>query len=457
MVAIQQQRLPKKRIEMTKESSQSNILDWLRGHMIVVDPTAMVELRQSLKKVSDLKKMHRAMHANAMEWEIRKDEELPNLHLADELDMLCVVHPLTEDETNRKAMLLIQHRLAFPSKLCSSIEQALTNNQNKHGELSDASNFLAQVYEEVKAFFIGRHRDIVAEHRTRILPEEWLGLDWNVDTEDEIEAAIRFFPLVLTEYLHSTLAILSPIQLLLAREQTVSFVPILAQLLTEAGNFLERQFVVKYGLRNILELLMTNCFPKIVFGYDVSESFDNESLSVLARLREMGLVENEEVRILITSLMTYALESDMLKRDNQFVETRLRLLIGWNPSVLEQGRRPLLHTIYGESMSHSCDDSMLLCMFETLVELGMAHYSKQLGFVFHKWGGILPLESFASSFGTERVTEIVNQKLSTKFGSSSMALSSLIIEAATNDKIHLDGVYRLISLNPIICSKTSKG
>ena len=109
--------------------------------------------------------------------------------------------------------------------------------------------------------------DVITEHRPRSLPEEWLGLDWNVDTEDEIETAIRFFPMVLKENLHSTLAVLSPIQLLLAQEQTVSFVPIFAKLLTEAGNFLERQFVVKYGLRNILELLMTNCFPKIVFGY----------------------------------------------------------------------------------------------------------------------------------------------------------------------------------------------
>lgn len=104
---------------MTNEESQSNILDWLRGHMIVVDSTAMMELRQSLKKVSDLKKMHRAMHDDATEWEIRKDEDLTGFHLADELDMLCVVHPLTENETNRKAMLLIQHRSAFPSKLCS--------------------------------------------------------------------------------------------------------------------------------------------------------------------------------------------------------------------------------------------------------------------------------------------------------------------------------------------------
>ena len=441
---------------MTNEESQSNILDWLRGHMIVVDSTAMMELRQSLKKVSDLKKMHRAMHDDATEWEIRKDEDLTGFHLADELDMLCVVHPLTENETNRKAMLLIQHRSAFPSKLCSSIEQAMADNQNKQGELSDATNFLAQVYEEVKAFFIGRHRDIVAEHRPRILPEEWLGLDWNVDTEDEIETAIRFFPMVLTEYLHSTLAILSPIQLLLAQEQTVSFVPIFARLLTEAGNFLERQFVVKYGLRNILELLMTNCFPKIVFGYEVSESFDDESLSVLVRLREMGLVENEEVRILVTALMGYALESDMLKQDRGFIEKRLRLLIGWDPSVLEYGRRPLLHTIYGESMSHTCDESILLCMFDTLAELGITHYPKELGFVFHKWGGISPLESFASSVGTERVTRIVNEKLSTKFGSSPKALSSLIIETATNDKIHLDAVYRLVSLNPILCSFLTK-
>ncbi len=437
---------------MTKECKQSNILDWLRGHLIVVDPTAMMEIRQSLKKFSDAKKMHRAMHDNTIEWKVRKEEKMSKFQSAGDLDMVCVVHPLTEDETNRKAQLIIEHRSAFPSKLCASIEEAMTNREDQHDEFSDSSNFLDQVYEAVKVFFIGRNRDVITEHRPRSLPKEWLGLDWNVDTEDEIETAIRFFPMVLTEYLHSTLAVLSPIQLLLAQEQTVSFVPIFAKLLIEAGNFLERQFVVKYGLRNILELLMTNGFPKIVFGCEVSESFDEESLSVLVRMREMGLVDNEEVQILTTSLVSYALESHMLKRDDRFIEKRLRLLVGWNPSVLEQGRRPLLHTIYGESMSHNDDKSIVFCMFETLTDLGMTHYPKELGFIFHRWGDLSPLENFASSLGPERVTKIVNEKLSIKIGSNPMALSSMIIEAAANDKIHLDAAYWLISLNPNICS-----
>ncbi len=432
--------------------SPKNILKWLRGHLIVVDPTAMEEIRQGLKRVSDLEKMHRVMHNDhSIEWEVRQDKEPPNKrYLTEQLEMLCVVHPLTENEASHKMKLILDHRSEFPTKLCTAIEQI--HGSNLHAP-ADAWTFLSQVYEETKKFFLGHDPSTFnatnINHERLIISGEWLGLDKDIDTEDQAEIAIRFFPMVLTEHLQLPYAILNPIQLLLSKEKAVSFAPLLAKLLTEAGEYLQRQAIVRVGLRKIFELLLTNYFARVVNGGKISKSFDNESLAALARLRENGFVENADVGVLAMSLLVHSIKAE---RDIDFVETRFRLLVSWCPSILMDGgtsNRPLLHTIYNESSRSNCKSRLFLRLFQVLSELGMIHYPDELGFVFHKWGGTFPLNRFASIHGREQIAEIVNDKLVSTLGSNVKTLPLLISAAATNDKIHLDGLYRLLCLNPI--------
>ena len=409
-----------------------SILEWLRGHLIVVDPAAMEEMRQGVKNVVGRDEIHRAMH---------NDHKI-------QMEMLCVVHPLTEEEANQKMKLIYKHQSEFPSKLRVTIDQAYRDAQDP----PDAWSFLARMYEATKTFFLGRNPNAIANNRNELqldLSGEWLGLDSDIDTEDQAEIAIRFFPMILTEHLQLSYAILGPIQLLLSREIAVSFVPLLAKLLTEAGEFLERQAVVKVGLRNIFELLLTNSFPQLVVGGEISKSFDDESLLALSRLRELGFVENVEIGMLIMALLANSIED---QREIEFVETRFRLLIGWDPSILMDGgtsNRPLLHTIYSESMRSDVDACLFLRLFEVLSELGMTHYPEELGFIFHKWGGTYPLHRFASTHGPEEIVQTVNDNLVRTIGSNAKTLASLVAAATTNDKIHVDGLNRLLCLNPI--------
>lgn len=375
-------------------AKQKSILEWLRGHLIVVDPAAMDGMRQGLKTVADRGEMRRPMqNDHSIQWEVKKIKREPKRCLKEQLEMLCVVHPLTEEEANQKMKLVYKHQSEFPPKLRVTIDQAYRDAQDP----PDAWSFLARVYEATKTFFLGRHPDAIANNRNELqldLSGEWLGLDSDVDTEDQAEIAIRFFPMILSEHLQLSYAFLGPIQLLLSREKAVSFVPLLAKLMTEAGEFLERQAIEKIGLRNIFELLLTNCFPQLVVGGDISKSFDDESLLALSRLREMGFVENAEIGMLIMALLTHSIED---QRESEFVETRFRLLIGWDPSILVDGgtsNRPLLHTIYSESMRPDVNACLFLRLFGVLSELGMTHYPENLGFIFHKWGGTYPLHRF---------------------------------------------------------------
>ncbi len=51
--------------------------------------------------------------------------------------------------------------------------------------------------------------------------------------------------------------------------------------------------------------------------------------------------------------------------------------------------------------------------------------------------------------GPEEIVQTVNDNFVKTIGSNVKTLSSLVAAAATNDKIHVDGLNRLLCLNPI--------
>ena len=72
----------------------------------------------------------------------------------------------------------------------------------------------------------------------------------------------------------------------------------------------------------------------------------------------------------------------------------------------------------------------------------------ELGFVFSRWGGESILNNYARTFGTEEIARIVDGKIMGALGPTT-TLHSLVVAAATKEKIHLDGVYRLFRLDPV--------
>ena len=88
-------------------------------------------------------------------------------------------------------------------------------------------------------------------------------------------------------------------------------------------------------------------------------------------------------------------------------------------------------------------------LFEVLFELGIFYYPLQVGFLFHN--DIFALA--CQRMGTQAVNEIVNDKLARNVGhggSHNTTLQHLVIAAATNEEISLDGVYTLIRCDPTI-------
>jgi hypothetical protein len=125
----------------------------------------------------------------------------------------------------------------------------------------------------VKAFVFGRcviNEEFAYEILRGNVPEgfqmsvQWHGLDSDVDTEEEAELAIRFFPGVMTEELSRNILgpgmhiqVFRPIHLLLTSSKAVSFVPLFLKLDVDRGG--RRPLFFHQG---ILLQLLVNRYPK---------------------------------------------------------------------------------------------------------------------------------------------------------------------------------------------------
>jgi len=307
----------------------------------------------------------------------------------------------------------------------------------------------------------------------------WHGLDITIDTEDEAEVLIRLFPRLLTEKLKasplSSLNDCYPIYVLLVCSRAMPFIPLFAHLGTELDLFPqeERGGLVRF-MRNVIVQLVCNTVLR-----DVRESsgqIDELSAGILERLYRNGLVT--EVDVTDCDLVGVLLHRS-LRRMNERNDARFRVLVDLlSPSVLVdcgRGGLPLLghylrilhQFIVDHRKAMSCD----MQRFRAIFALGMAHEPSELGFIFH--GNCLALA--CEIFGTKKAKAIVDDELATilrgtkklvqendddnknnsdihggSSNNSSSRLRTLVIAAATNQKINLDGVYTLVRRDPIV-------
>eukprot|EP00592_Proboscia_alata_P021389 CAMPEP_0194422896 /NCGR_PEP_ID=MMETSP0176-20130528/22231_1 /TAXON_ID=216777 /ORGANISM="Proboscia alata, Strain PI-D3" /LENGTH=387 /DNA_ID=CAMNT_0039231907 /DNA_START=65 /DNA_END=1225 /DNA_ORIENTATION=- len=357
-----------------------------------------------------------------------------------------VVDPTTEEEARQKAKLITEHRSEFPLKLRPAIEAALV----EVGPENQPEIFLSEVYVAAKEFFLGRsiqnenendreelelsegcceavkklffgrffiQNENEHEHdrEENNLSEEWHGLDSDIDTEEEVELAIRFFPSLMTDCdiignirFSCLVGPVTPILLLIRKVNTVSFLPLFLKLCWEFDqdpgmvNFLDLLFVP--GFDTFAEM-MGEEYAYYLFHYNTNAPFgceaptedtDEESLSALMRLREMSDTPNYAAKRPSLKLLL----SQAKRRKSDFMETRVRLLVDWYPSTLMEfvkfdppcckscSRKvvpsiPLL-CVFLEYYSLSKSECSVLQMFEIILELGMIHFPTELGFVFHQ-------------------------------------------------------------------------
>lgn len=407
------------------------------------------------------------------------EEEIDAMGLLEKLRRKIVVldHYKGSGVLALKRDLILKHIHEFPSKFQPFITEAKQTADAifLHLRQSKEEIFERRVFHSASDFFAGQ--DLVRQKVYKNLSEdEWLGLDSDIDTEDQVELLIRLYPNLLTEsrriwkdpYGNGAYPILN----LTRTAKSVSFVPFFAKMGLELDLFFKARggLCHTYGNQrvNVLHELLSNSSNKHLrhanCGKAALANLDEKCLAVLARLQEDGLVKESDVY----SLLFYLLNTgETGSRSMDFFETRLRLLIHWYPTTLMQihsssspfyldpfpfatasprlPRHPVLLQELLEFEGY-ISPPLKLRAFKVLFELGMSYYPEQLGFVFHG-------STFGRAcriFGVERVSKMIDDQIVAGLNqnTNTMGLHSLVLAAAADDEISLDGLYTLIRCNP---------
>lgn len=378
---------------------------------------------------------------------------------------LVVVNPTTAGEQREKMKLIIEHQSKLPSKLREAIQGVVE--QNESPEV-----FLSKVYKATTAFFFGQPYRIDDEDENEgnedegtVLPSDWWrGLDFEVDTEEEAELAIRFFPNVLTEEYTSQSSSMRgshPIYILMTSSKALPFVPLLAELGVDLGLFTEKQ---RGGLgctfRGVFFQLVCNTIRKDKFEDEESGKLDEVSTAIMMQLKEKGLMKKEDIfnHNLVNLLLYKAVYNDKI-----FIEKRFRFLIDWDPYILMECVSSSYLLYHFVRLLGATNDGHIppgnLQKFRLIFELGLLYFPSEIGFVFHKNKFYRSTFSLAcEKFGAEPITQLIDDEISNYLKQNKNRQHDMIFSAASNDEISLDGFYILFRRDPIgIMSKLSKG
>jgi len=388
---------------------------------------------------------------------------------------LVVVNPTTDDEKRQMMNLIVEHRSEFPLKLREAISEAV--NETPTIEIQP-DEFLSRLFGAVEAYFFGQRRDRDNDDENDGQGEDepdsessplhwWHGPNSDIDTEEEVELAIRFFPQILTRKLHtsplSSLNDCYPVYMLLMCSKALAFIPLLAELGRELGKFEEEE---RYGLTCFMKNIIVHLVAQDISRDDPDQEHLDETIaSILTRLKEKRFIHSSDI-------YNHELVFMLLNRSRRYkklrTKRRLRFLINLDPSILEECGRGFgllrLHLLMVRFPRTLCD---ALQKYEMMIELGMAHYPKELGFLFHP----LSYRLACDIFGGETIAEIAetalakyqSQNNNNSSGSSSSSetkhtLQTLLFAAATNDEISLEGLYTLVRRDPIaLMLQTSSG
>lgn len=400
---------------------------------------------------------------------------------------LVVVVCETEEEQSQKMKLILEHRLEFPLKLRANILAAAALQEDGR-PTATPQDFLSNVFQAAKVFLLGRHirkkfllgryiRKKPKNKRCHCKFSEWHGLDRSVDTEDEVELTIRFFPSLFFQTLETAPLDewIVPEMMLFSSEKAVAFVPLFLELGYEFGELPSTPFyhsLFKFLLVPNRRTFMENtqignrCAAALI-GKMASAELQKECLLVFARLRKMGWLQEDGATKLISWLMSQ--EKGLGK---PFIQTRLRFLIDGNPSLLQRykGGRSLL--LFYLQNKRGCP----LWMFELVLELGLSHFPTDFGFLFptFDWNYQAPAFQLACQQygGTERVKDIIHGVIGRLIRQGSTTLQSLVITVASNlrwiglggpctiSAPSIDGLHAFVRFDPIglvapSCPRTS--
>lgn len=364
-----------------------------------------------------------------------------------------VVYPETMEEYMEKMNLVIEHQLEFPSK----IQHIILTTENGERE---PQQFLQIIYDAVRAFFFGE------PHQQTSTPSTgWHGPDMTLDTEEQIEVAIRFFPEILNEeytdniFPHRMNQIppskrgCHPIYLLMTCSNAIVFVPLLAELGDEIGKFSKKQ---RGGLgcsfRGVFFQLVNGTIRQGEFGGEEPQrKLDRVSTAVMVRLKDKGLMKTEDVyKYNLVNLLLY----QGIHNPASVIEQRLRFLIDCDRYILKdcvRGVTLLDHFVYRLSSNirsqfpNGQTPPHIVHIFRLIVEASIFYYPMEFGFVFHGRN----FKYACKNIGTKATKIAIDDEISNIICNQRSSLRAMVFSAAMNNDISLDGLYTLFRHDPM--------
>ena len=342
--------------------------------------------------------------------------------------------------------------------------------------------------DELVEEFLGKIKDDIHDmlcDDNAIESDDYRGLDSDRDTEKEVEATIRFFPEILSRrkqvaYRDEEEQDLDaegfyPIQYLVCFERylvcfergnytigcnlkAISFVPLVARLSKEFGQFPEEErvglLVEGWNECNCLNFLTSTDYERND-SREHNESVDDKCCLVMKELRHMGLLRKEDIR-------EQNLLLNCLNGQSFFGKKRSRFLVEWDPTLLiDASDNPLYYAAWDSSIQG----------FRAVFEYGILYYPTKEGIsmLFKDFGGVnkTPFNVACNIHGREEVMNVIEATLlkfqrrsdddddnnSNSNNTGPYNVVDTLITAAINENIHIDCLYFLLRREPDILEK----
>jgi len=357
-------------------------------------------------------------------------------------DFLASLEEDIHDIQRRKLRKVLEQAENFPVRQRMKINQLV-------------DDFLTTLEEDI--------HDMVTDQRTI----DYQGLDSERDTEAEVETALRIFPNNLRRRKRDQSGhnkILYPIHCLSLSLKTdtngyiseyhrfnikaVSFIHLFARLAIELKSFEEKE---RGGLlirriesdpySNVLGWLASSPQPD-KDNNDHNQHGDEVYLLEIIHLRKMNLMKKEDI------LQFGLIEHSSLS------PRRLRFLVEWCPQSLlhvnEWGHLPLHNFIAANGNA-----TRPIQNFQTVFDYCIRYYPKMKGInlLFQQdSANETPYQDAIERFGRKKVMEVVEEILTRYANTTPIQTEEAVILAATDDRVHLDGVYFLLRRDPeVLC------
>ena len=349
---------------------------------------------------------------------------------------LIVDNNPSEEETRERLRIIIKYRGIFPSELQPAISYAEDLSKGPPKTAFEGIQSVAM------AFFSDGTRK----------SKEWHGLNKSIDTEDQAEVAILFFPDVLFKLRDGR----DPICWLASSPKAVCFVPLLLRLGHCGFGTKVRYSFSENCLRNVKRCLLCNNSWHWVDIKIYSEELDRESLLALIHLKDIGFVYRDEYFSLLNCLLTFwnNTENYFDGHDADFVtffQTRFKLLLDWAPFLIENY---MMNDDFWIEVScfHAHNDEVIEPVIRTVCKVALSHYPMELGLMFSQRyfdKYVRPELRERREKAQKIIFDIGREEITRAMKHNKAVIKDWVYAVATNDRISPDGLYMLIRCDPI--------